>query len=585
MTTSLTITFSSGSVTFSGTEILSASLVEQINPLSVEAPTNVIRFTVYSTTADFSILNPQGFYANLQYLEPFEVTETINGTPVYLGRFYLNTWTSESENRASFTAFDELGVLNDVPLKKEIIILGQEILTGVFSIGELIEELLATLFDSSVSYEIAIELYSVPAYGWYKSKQTYRDALCQLAFAGGAYVTCSRSNKILVRMFEFGYGTTETKIDERNAVIVYTGNWEELTHAGAYQTTLKAMQSVGTYPNTYFTFAFSGNRIRIDFRADLAGDPYGKFYVVIDGAAAIIVERSGSVSAYDYWISPLLSNGYHTVVVYGWVTGTEANGYSPIEFDAITTYEQSFVPAIYDRVIVGADKGTESPIDQKTLVTGVEVTAHNYTWDGASSVTLYKGTLGAGTYTIEFDEPHANFSATNATITFYGIDWITFTVATLAEVTITGREYVDSQTVFGIYTDSLPTGARENIIKITDVPFIHPTNAAEIAGRIYNYYQQRLIQKAKIFVPSDEVGDTVLIESQANRMISGIVERMETDLVGGFLSQVEIIGILFPCANVLTANLTITTTVNYVDCLNTFGYTITINTGGVLNIT
>lgn len=585
-TTSLTITFASGNVTFSGSEILSAVMVEQINLPSVEIPTNTIRFTVYSTEANFSILNPQGFYANLQYLEPFEVTETINGTPVYLGRFYLETWNSESENRASFTAFDELGVLNDVPLKKENIILGQEILAGEFSIGELIEELLETLYGLG-SFEIAAELYNVPAYGWYRqAKQTYREALCQLAFAGGAYVTCSRSNKILVKMFEFGYGTTENKIDERNPAIVYTGNWEELENPSAYQTTLKAAQSSAVYPNTYFTFSFNGNRFKLDFLLGMAGsDTYGKFYVVIDGDAAIIVEKSETTEVFDFWLSPLLSNGPHTVVVYGWVTGTESEGYSPILFDAVTTYEQSFIPAIYDRVIAGTEKGMESPIDQRPLVTGVEITAHNYIWDGASNILVYKGTLGAGTYTIEFDEPHANYFATNATITLYGIDWVTFTVTTLAEVSITGREYVDSQTVFGVYMDTLPAGARENIIKINDVPFAHPENAKEIAGRLYNYYQQRLIQKTKLFAPLDEIGDTVLIESQASKMISGLVERMETDLTGGFVSQVDIVGVVFPCANVLTADLTITTTVNYVGCLDTFGHTININTGGALNIT
>lgn len=545
-TTSLQITFASGNVVFSGSEIISASLVENINPISVEAPTNIIRFTVFSPDADFSIISPNGFYANLKRLEPFEVNEIINGTPVYIGRFYLDEWKSESEHKASFTAFDEIGVLNDVPLNKETII-AQDIINGEFSIGEVIEELLTTLFASSASFEIAIELYSLPAYGWIKSKQSYRDALCQLAFAGGAYITCTRSNKILVKMFEFGYGVIANKIDERDASIVYVGNWTQANQGSAYLTTLKTATSTAVYPNTYFTFQFTGNRFKLDFLLGMAGsDQYGKFYVAIDGDTPIMVEKSETSEVFDSWTSPMLVNGIHNITVYGWVTGTEAEGYSPILFDAITTYEQSFDSGIYDNVITAAQKGIASPVEQRQLVTGVKVIAHNYIWDGTSNITVYKGTLSAGTYTIEFNEPHANYQATGATIDFYGIDWVTFTVSTLGEVSITGRKYVDSQTAFSVHNENLPTGTRENIVEITDVPFVHPNNVQEIVARIYNYYQQQLIQKIKLFVPSDVVGDLVLADTQAQKQISGIIEHMETNLTGGFVSNVEIVGSIEP---------------------------------------
>lgn len=543
-------------VRFTGDNVLNSNIIREINPVSIELPIDTLNFKLYSSESEFSILSPSGFYSNLQQKEPVDAYEIFsNRENLYVGRFYINEWNSETENKSTFKAIDEIGILSEIPISKDIV-LAQDILDGLgVSIGELMEAIFDSLFDGSIKYEIATELYDIDSYGWVRTKQSYKDVLQELAFVGGAYITCANSNKIQVKMLELAYNKINVKVDERDASISWTGLWSEYNDGSAYLTTLKSMVSrpgpseIQEYPAAYFTFEFTGVGFIIhygyDFGALYEEDQYGKFYVQIDGGEHILIEHSGVGGGLvlTEWSSDTLVNGHHVINVYGWVNGAEDEGNSVIYFDAITMITSEIDN---DHTITSAEKSIESPVELLPLVTGVEVVAHKYIWNGASTIVVYKADLVIGTYTIIFDEPHANYSITGATITAYGIDWVTFTVTSNGTVTINGREYVDSKTIYSVNNNNLPEGSRKNIIKITNVSFIHPDNAQEIANRIFEYYQQRYMQNTKLFANPLTVGDRVLIDSQSNKQINGIIEKQEIDLSGGFVSKTKIIGIVVP---------------------------------------
>lgn len=403
MTTSVTVEF--GSVTFTGAEIKSARLVEEIDPISIELPINTIELVLFSTAVDFSILSPEGFFANLKYKQPLDVYENFDGSPVYLGKFYLDEWESLSENEARFLASDAIGILESKTC------LGWEMPEGIVDSDTIVGRMET---ETGVTISLHSSLENINLRGWIPVA-TYREALQQLCFLLGAYATCSRSDQVNILPTEL--------------------------------------------------------------------------------------------------ISQLTA---------------------------------------YDHTLTAADKGLGEPIILLPLVTGVDVDAHIYNTDDAVSEQVFEDTLSVGTHRIIFDGPklHDSFTLTGATdVTAIGANnYMDMSVAVAGLVTLSMPKFVDSLKTYSVTNTALPTGTRPNILKISDATLVAPgivngIDPRDVVSRVYNYYQQRYLQKAKFYGLQVAPGESVLIESQG-AYIAGIIERMETDLTGGFVSQVEIIGIV-----------------------------------------
>lgn len=400
---------------FTGVEIKEARIVEQINPLSVELPSNTLAFTLHSDVAAFNIINPTGVYASLQYKQPLDVYEDINHSMVYMGRFYLDTWESLSKSEAQFKAFDAIGLLDTIPFDG---MFGIHTIATSGGITGAIDDLF-TFID--ISYELDASFGGNIYTREWINKCSCREALQQIAIDIGAFVTCARSNKIKILPFELA---------------------------------------------------------------------------------------SGLIA--------------------------------------------------YDHTLTNASKGMESPVTLRPLVTGVEITSHRYSAnDETGYQSLFKGTLAAGNHRFYFgyDVPvWDTFVLSGATNTSSG-EWrgtyIDINVAIAGTVEITGTKYKDFQKVYGVYNGSLPANTQSNIVQITNATLLTSfvqsgyLHASDAAQRIYNYYQQRYLQKTKLFASLIVPGDSVLIDSQGGR-IGGIVEKMTTDLARGFVSDVEIVGVVVP---------------------------------------
>lgn len=393
---------------FSGADIKAARVVEEINPLSLELPINTLELDLFSTDGDFSIVAPAGFYASLQYKEPLDIHEEINGSVIYIGRFYLDAWESLSENEARFEASDAMGLMDGSTYY------------GIFRIGphspdyilseDLIDEIMGV---AGIGYEIDPSLEGVEVTGLIRVS-TCREALQQVMISLGAYATCSRSNVVQIKPFELA--------------------------------------------------------------ADLA---------------------------------------------------------------------------VYDHALTSAEKGIVSPITLRPLITGVELSEHNFAYRAIPDTEIFNETLAVGTHIITPDIVAIDLDITGSTATWaWDFDY-SYTPVLVAVVTVAGivkvtaqSELADISKVIGEYNLSLPAGTPSNIIKIEDATLVSVSIVNTVAQRVYDYFAQRYLQKTKLFGSLLAPGDSVLVDVQSSRQLKGIVERMETDLSGGYVSNVEIVGVV-----------------------------------------
>lgn len=183
-------------------------------------------------------------------------------------------------------------------------------------------------------------------------------------------------------------------------------------------------------------------------------------------------------------------------------------------------------------------------LNLRPLITGVEITAHDLT-SATGKMDVLDQTMVAGVHEVHFLQPLHDLVITGATITESGANYAIITVATPGAVKLTGQVYISTDTIYGRYLDPVP-GRKDNIIKVEDGTLVTKTNGAEICEKLFNYYQQRYIQKMKLFAPSGyiEVGSMVDVETLYSNRLFGVIERMDTDLTGGFVAETEVTGII-----------------------------------------
>lgn len=402
---------------WSGSNIKNGTLIEQINPLSLELSSNEIEFTLFSEDADFSITNPSNEYAILQENEPIEAYEQIGDNNILLGRFYLNEWESLNEHEAHFSAFDAI-----------------------------------ILLDKTLFY--------TPANG---------------SSEGGIYYY----NQMLE----------------------------------------KAMDAAGVAYNIDASFVETG---------------------VIWGP-------------FSYNILPTMSCRevvQHTCLVIGAYASCARS-----RVVNIVPFELASNLIAYDYILDETHKGLQSPVKLKKAVTSVEILGQQYTRTNFDTPfpNMINIPVTPGTYFHAFDIASPIWDALDSTadITIpistddYGCYWIRVEVTSAGDLIINQAGKFDAVKKQKILTNgTLPSTTPKNVINIKDVWLMNPVFLDDTAQRIYDYYLQRYIQKIRLYASLIKAGDSVLIDTQSNKKIKGIVEQVEYNLTGGFIADLQIVGVL-----------------------------------------
>lgn len=177
-------------------------------------------------------------------------------------------------------------------------------------------------------------------------------------------------------------------------------------------------------------------------------------------------------------------------------------------------------PIQFDNETVHMDGNTT--VEQR--VTAVEVTAYSYSLS-ADSHELFNASLPAGTHEIKLDRPHGNYSITGGTITDSSVSYVKFTVASTQTVTITGKEYVESQIVYTKKNPDMETFDLDNVKSVSGCYLVNTSNAQAILERVYNYLVSTEKLSAKMILGSAKVGDIVEVPTDyGERKIGRIVK-------------------------------------------------------------
>lgn len=166
--------------------IISASIVEELDPISSELSINTASFTLLDKENMFNALNENGYFSLMQNKQKITFTEIVNGEEITMGTFYLENWSSEQLNKANFNLIDALGIIDKTDFKK-----------GQIYVDEPAGNIIDAIMDSAnwSKYTVTNEVRNALVSG-YIPVCSHREALQQVVFAVRAVADCSRSDCI-----------------------------------------------------------------------------------------------------------------------------------------------------------------------------------------------------------------------------------------------------------------------------------------------------------------------------------------------------------------------------------------------------
>ncbi len=408
-------------ILFRGSEIKSATIVEEISRYSTELKSNTLEVSLFSPTGEFSVVSTTGVFAGLEENQPADMYEEIDGVTNYMGRFYLDKWLSPTPNKMNMTLKDGISIMSKTVYLGGFFANMSPVVT--IESEDLIDEI---MIAAGLDYELDTDLIGITLSGKLYIGDC-RNALQQACFAIGAYATCTRSNKVIIN---------------------------------------KAALST----------------------------------------------------------------------------------------DIVTP----------DYTLTAAEKGMSQAVELKPLTTSLDLKYSEYALDEALfNATLgdydrnvklaFDGSLTTGEHIIDF-----------APDIMYGFYYIpgkarTATV-TLDSTSLNRRSYLKLDCtvagtwnfrILGFYRDkrwskifTLGSGTDNNRVVVSNSSLVTIDNVAAIGQDLFDYWQERYVQKIRLYATTIKPGDSVICDTYDGKQIQGYVEKVSTNLAGGFISDVEIVGVL-----------------------------------------
>ena len=178
------------SMEIQGESLIKCSILEEIDPISSVLTINTLNFSFHTEKGEFDLLDLSGAFVLFQQRQSVQVTGRIDETEMNMGTFYLDKPTVNG-NVVSMSCIDLIGVMDDTNY------FGGYWPEGITA-GALISDIFTSADITSDFYEIGPDLQEKTVYG-YLPICSHRKALQQVAFALGAVVDCSRSEKVKIQ--------------------------------------------------------------------------------------------------------------------------------------------------------------------------------------------------------------------------------------------------------------------------------------------------------------------------------------------------------------------------------------------------
>lgn len=166
-------------VIFTTADILSATLVEQVDPISLTLPISELSFRIFTTDPRFGIYADNEFSQNLQMRQPVKLWLTYGLSRLLVGTYYLDNWKSPAQYRYEFTAVDLIGLMDSLTYDG-----------GFWETDTSILTILGAILDQyAITYSISEDL-SITQLRGFAPPSTVREAVQQVAIGAGATVLC-----------------------------------------------------------------------------------------------------------------------------------------------------------------------------------------------------------------------------------------------------------------------------------------------------------------------------------------------------------------------------------------------------------
>lgn len=185
------------SIEWTGGNIQSVSLTEEVDVTSATIPINTADIAILDYDNDFDLSNQNGTWKSIQKKQPLTIVESVDDNEVTCGTLYLDKWKSNS-NIVQFSLIDKVGLMDKTKFYDGRIYDAEEA-------GAIIADIMisAGIDDYSVSDEVASILLT-----GHIAICSHREALQQVVFACGAVADSTRTGGIKIYMPDRSAGST-----------------------------------------------------------------------------------------------------------------------------------------------------------------------------------------------------------------------------------------------------------------------------------------------------------------------------------------------------------------------------------------
>ncbi|MGF7050420.1 hypothetical protein J2T13_004958 [Paenibacillus sp. DS2015] len=193
---------------FDNDSIISARVVEEVDPSASVLSINTLSFTVLNQNQRFNMLNPGGIYAYLQKRQKIKARSGLlleDGSYefVSMGAYYLSDWKNSTGLTASLEATDVIGLLDKTTYS-----------ASPFWVNEPIINVLKHILTDAGKFKLSI-LPSVASevVNGYIPVKSHREALMDVLMSARCVSKMDRNETIVVGRIDYSQGVEEISFD------------------------------------------------------------------------------------------------------------------------------------------------------------------------------------------------------------------------------------------------------------------------------------------------------------------------------------------------------------------------------------
>lgn len=111
-------------------------------------------------------------------------------------------------------------------------------------------------------------------------------------------------------------------------------------------------------------------------------------------------------------------------------------------------------------------------------------------------------------------------------------------------VEIGGKKYSDAQTVYTVKNPNVTANDKSSVVEVKDATLVSPSIGQAVAQRVYDYYQLRQTDSAKIVWKGERLGDYVQLPTAWGSDHAGHIQKMTITLSNTVAAELETLGAL-----------------------------------------